>query len=60
MRLVNPLLKAYMIGLAIVLPLTLALNITEASQAVIAPIMTLAFGVCALIGVKLYRDSRTQ
>jgi hypothetical protein len=58
MKAVDPIVKAILITAAAVIPMTVVLNVTDASQAIIAPVVVLVIGACSAIGIKLYRDSK--
>lgn len=56
----HPILVWILATAAVMLPITVVLNVTGASQAVVAPVVVLALGTCSAVGAKLYLDSKPR
>lgn len=60
MNKMNPIIKAILIAWAIMLPITLVVNLTQPSRGVVAVVTTVGMSVCALIAAKLYVDWKAE
>lgn len=60
MNSMNPLLKGFVIGAAVIVPLMIVLNLAEVSDGVIGPTVVLAMCICTLIALKIYADENFQ